>query len=130
MSGGKRFWQNANCSLSLSSLGHVVPVQRALFVLLLGGQQLFRKLRDAYIERIRPRSLRKATLPVVKRYIHTRAVPFALTVTGHGSEFCTVPVAGGFLFARGAHWQWVEPWHVHSKENILLPHFRCTMVPL
>lgn len=74
MSGGKRFWQNANRSLLLSSLGHVVPVQRALLGLLLGGQQLFRKLRDANIERIRPRSLRKATLPVVKRYIHTRAV--------------------------------------------------------
>lgn len=50
-------FENANRSLSLSSLGHVVPVQRALFGLLLGGQQLFRKLRDANIERIRPRSL-------------------------------------------------------------------------
>lgn len=107
-----------------------MPAPRALLGLLLGGQQLLCKLRDANVERTCPRSLRKATLPAVKRYIHTRAVPFALTVTGHGSEVvqCQLQEASCLQEVHAD-----SGWSLGMctlKKNILLPHFRCTTVPL
>lgn len=101
VSGGKCFWQNGNRVCRFSSLGHSLSVQAGFaWSFTWQAATVLQVERWKYWARMSTVRAKGDTSSCEAIYIH------ALVIIGwHESDFFTSPVTGGYLFARGAHWQ-------------------------